>query len=305
MFVAVGLFGRAFCAIPVFLALALCAVLAAADAEAAKKNRKIAEPEEPAMRIVIVRGSYSSCEPNCPEWISAEGRIYASSSGALRKVLKKMGPRKLPVVVNSPGGDIDAAMRMGRMIRERGLDVAVGYTLFTGCRPTDASCKPPKEDKGVYRGTMSAVTAYCHSACPLILAGGKRRLVGLTASVGVHRVTSHYSKTLTTYREWYKIVKGKKRVVSRKVLGRKVVGSYTSTKIDPRVSRSIAKYLREMGIGPSLQKLMEATPADQIRVLSPVEVGEANLITNGFPAESLTGAKSCATAPYPANCVKR
>ena len=305
MFGAVRLVWRGVRAVPLLLLLVLCVALSAADAEAGKKKKRKAVPQEPAMAFAIVRSSVTGCEPNCPEWIAAEGRIYPGSAGQFKKVLKQMGSRKLPVIVYSPGGDIDAAMRMGRMIRDKDLDVAVGYTQFAGCNPKDKSCKPPKEDKGVYRGAMRSVTAYCFSACPLILAGGKQRLVGLFASAGVHRVTSYYSKTLTTYREWYRIVRGKKRVVSRKIVGRKIVGTYASSKITPKVSGGIAKYLRDMGIGPSLQQLMEATPADQIRVLTIAELSQAKLITNSIPAESLANAHTCDAAPYPANCVKR
>jgi hypothetical protein len=310
MFGAGDLLGRALRAMAYAVMLVLGLALVAANAEAGKKKKTIAKPEDPPMRFMIVRSSAPGCEPNCPEWISAEGRIYGSTSAQFKKILKQMGSRTLPVIVNSPGGDINAAMRMGRMIRAKDLDVAVGYTTFTGCKPSEKSCKPPKDDKGVYRGTLSSINAFCFSACPLILAGGKHRVVGIFASAGVHRVTSYYSKTVVTFREWYKIVKGKKRVVSRKEVGRKIVGSYASTKIDPKVSRSISGYLKEMGIGPGIQRAMESTPADQIHVLTMSELTDSNLIQspNGSKltaAELYGNADLCKAATPERNCVKR
>ncbi|TIM19564.1 MAG: hypothetical protein E5Y61_34240, partial [Mesorhizobium sp.] len=60
------------------------------------------------MRFIIARSSAVGCKPNCPEWISAEGAIAAGTPALLKRVLKKLGTRKLPIIVNSPGGDVDA-----------------------------------------------------------------------------------------------------------------------------------------------------------------------------------------------------
>jgi hypothetical protein len=293
------------------IAAAIAFVMIGADAEAGKKSKKkIAEPQEPAMQFAIVRSAAPGCEPKCPEWISAEGRIYASTSAQFKKIVKMMGARKLPVIVNSPGGDINAAMRMGRLIRSKGLDVAIGYTVFKGCKPGDKSCKLPKAEKGVFRGAPSSLRAFCHSACPLVLAGGKHRVVGAFASAGVHRVTSYYSKTVITYREWYKIVRGKKRVVSRKEVGRKIVGSYASTKVDPKVNASLKAYFKEMGVGPGVQALMDSTPADQIRILTLQEMNETKLILSPnrsdlTAAELYGNADLCKVSVPRANCVER
>ena len=41
----------------------------------------------PAMRFVVVRSSAPDCEPNCPEWISAEGTIEASTPALFTRLL--------------------------------------------------------------------------------------------------------------------------------------------------------------------------------------------------------------------------
>ncbi|TIV22294.1 MAG: hypothetical protein E5V90_34440, partial [Mesorhizobium sp.] len=42
----------------------------------------------PTMRFVVVRSSATGCEPNCPEWISAEGTIEAGTPALFRRLLK-------------------------------------------------------------------------------------------------------------------------------------------------------------------------------------------------------------------------
>lgn len=62
------------------------------------------------MRFVLVRGRSFLCDPNCPEWISAEGIISARTPERLRQLLDTIGDRRLPVVINSPGGDVLGAL---------------------------------------------------------------------------------------------------------------------------------------------------------------------------------------------------
>lgn len=66
------------------------------------------------------------------------------------------------VALNSPGGIVDEALRLGRLVRERGLD--------THILPGMA----------------------CLSSCPYVLAGGVARQVSLTGAVGLHQ---HYYET--------------------------------------------------------------------------------------------------------------
>ena len=78
--------------------------------------------DSPPMAFAVVRSAEPGCEPTCPEWISAEGAIVAATPARLKSLLKTLGGRKLPIVIWSPGGDVDAALALGRMIRQRKLD---------------------------------------------------------------------------------------------------------------------------------------------------------------------------------------
>ena len=80
------------------------------------------------MRFAIVRSADPACEPNCAEWISAEGIFRNETEGEFRKVLNALGKRKLPILIHSRGGNGIAAMAVGRMVRAHQLDVAVSKT---------------------------------------------------------------------------------------------------------------------------------------------------------------------------------
>lgn len=129
------------------------------------------------MRFVVVRSNQASCEPTCPEWISAEGTIGPKTPALLTATLKTLGGRKLPLVLASSGGDMAAAMATGRLIRKNKLSVAVGTTTFVGCQPDQESCTA-NDNKGADYFGMALSRGKCMQACTLVLASGVRRLAG-------------------------------------------------------------------------------------------------------------------------------
>ena len=141
------------------------------------------------MRFVVARSSAPGCEPNCPEWISAEGDIVAGTPDLLKSTLKKLGGRKLPIIVNSFGGNVDAALQLGRIIRKNKLDIAIGKTEFSDCWPGTDGCGFSYGKGSAYLGQASD-GASCNSACPLMFAGGVRRVAGGWNYLGVHQITT-------------------------------------------------------------------------------------------------------------------
>ena len=274
----------------------LLALLAFTAAAATKKK---APPSEPPMTVVVVRSSIPSCEPECPQWISAQGRITAQTPALFKKVLKLAGKARLPVIVTSPGGDVDAALAIGTMIRARELDVAVGWTSFSGCEPRQKQCKP-----GVYKGTVFNYGSYCASACPFILAAGQQRLLGWGALVGVHQISTTMIQDRSLYREKYIIVKGQKKVLSRTLLSRKPARSYVTTKLAKSHRRKLTAYLKTMGVGVELIGLFDRAPPSSIYMLTSDEATSTKLVTAFSPAASLVGTYLCSTPTPAANCVK-
>lgn len=292
--------------------LALAAVLLAfaviaMPAEAAKKKKKEEEPARPTydlpMRVVIVRNNVGGCEPLCPQWVSAEGQITAGTPALFKKALATARKLQLPIVITSPGGDVDAALIIGEMIRARHLDVAVGWTYFGGCAPHQKDCKLPKEQKGIYRGIILSGQGFCVSACTFILASGERRMRGEGTFVGVHQISRTITREKVRYYERYRMVNGKKKVLSRKIVSRKPMKSYVSTKLDKRLEKKLIAYFNRMGIDKSLLALFNRAPPSSMYMLAGDEVRTTRLVTDVTPALDLVASNLCAKTPPAGNCV--
>mgnify|MGYP000600811122 CR=1 FL=1 len=295
-----------------FVALLLAAAVASTGVigpvSAADLKHVIEKPANPfdmPMQFVIVRSAAGYCEPTCPEWIYGEGQIDGSTPKLFRAVLKKAGQRKLPLVLLSPGGNVNAAIEIGRLVRKNAMSVEIGFTRFGGCRPRDAGCQGDGVEKGEFRGVVMASGAFCWSACPLILAGGERRLSSQVALTGVHQVTTVYQRERIYYRERYRMVDGQRKVISRKVVSRKKAGTKVTTKLPKATRRLLVGYLKDMGVNKTLIDAMLSTPPDKIRRLEPVEMLKMNLITELASGDLLTDPMLCAKPALPASCIVR
>ncbi len=257
----------------------------------------------PEMTVVRVRSTKPGCEPLCPEWISAQGTIIPNSVKKFDQALKKLGKLKLPVVLQSPGGDIAAAIAIGKMIRNHQLDVGIGVTIFSGCAPSDKSCRLPPNQKNIYRGIARDETAYCYSACPLILAGGLTRIAGPATLVGVHQPISKETQRILRYEIRYRIVHGKKHILSKKLIGETVGKTRTHTGIDRRIRAMLVPYLTTMGISQQLLVEMDKAPPTSINVPGIVKDDELGLTTNRFTLLALIGNSNCSPPKQAENCV--
>ncbi|NEJ88221.1 hypothetical protein GR223_20045 [Rhizobium leguminosarum] len=272
----------------VFLLLIL--PIGAATSQAAEEKKAA----HPPMNFILVRSLL--CQENCPEWISAEGRITSDTPARLRKILKKIGGRKLPVVFRSEGGDVDAAYAMGRMIRKAGLETAVGGTRLKGCPVEDTRCEAAIAKDGTAVGDTYSAGAYCFSACPLTLAGGVSRVSSQWAFIGVHQITTVYNKVRVSYRIEYKIVNGKKKEISRKEVGRKVAGQGSSTKLGKKATAALTAYLKEMGVSEDVIGLMMSATPDNINIVPATEALRTGLITDMLSYNEWPGMPLCAPA---------
>jgi hypothetical protein len=247
-----------------FVLFCVFSILVSADLTAfagQQKKAKVVAPPRPIyeapMRVVVVRNSFPTCEPQCPEWISAEGEITAATPAAFRRVFKQVGSKNLPLVIRSPGGSINAAIEIGNMVRKRKMTVAVGYTLYRGCRPDEVVCKLPKEAKGIYTGSIAEYSALCSSACPMILAAGTTRLASSVAYVGLHQPKTEWSREWLRWRETYRIVNGKKKVTSHTVISRKIVKGKTTYGLSKSLRKQMGNYYKSMGVDLAILDEME------------------------------------------------
>lgn len=89
--------------------------------------------------------------------LALTGRIVQGTAEAFAAVLRERAEDVNTVVIDSPGGSLEDAMAMARLIREKGYatDIPDG--------------------------------ALCASSCPLLFAGGIARSAGAKASIGLHQ----------------------------------------------------------------------------------------------------------------------
>ena len=256
------------------------------------------------MVFSIVRASNPICEPICPEWIAADGDITKTTTKALKAILRKAGARNLPLLINSGGGNVDQAIEMGRIIRERQMTVEVARTDYLRCGPREKKCKP-EGPNGIYIGYANTVNAGCYSACPLVLAGGVRRIAGRIAGVGVHQILTSNTK----YRDNYKISKVRNKngkiVEKRKLIKRIVVGTEETTNLGKKFRRKLEKYLDDMGIKTTIVDLIVSTPYETIRLLKGRELKAYGLATEIQDMEHLVQYGMCDGNLPPDHCVLR
>jgi hypothetical protein len=257
------------------------------------------------MEFLLVHGDSGYCRSDgtCADWISAEGQIFGDSPKKLQKFLKHLGDRKLPILVRSPGGDVGAAMQMGLIIRRAGLSVAVGGTRANDCPYADPLCKAARRKDGSVAGESYSSGAVCLSACPLILAGGVRRIASSWAAIGVHQITTTYREVRVQYRTEYEVLNGKKKILSKQEVGRKMVGKRDTTKLGSKQRAALIAYLDKMGVDPSLFDLMMSATPQSIRILSPVEALDLRMTTEMSTADLLVTAGSCPVGKTLESCV--
>ena len=244
----------------------------------------------PPMQVRIVRSDAAGCEPNCPEWISAQGRIVADTLPRFKAVLQSLGTRKLPILIDSNGGAVHEALAIGRLIRARGLDVAVALTRLSPCPPDQPRCRFNAKPTQPFPGRPVGPFAKCASSCAFILAAGTHRYVGRLTRVGVHQVTS--SQTYAKVLRRYKIVqqpglfgpaKQTKQLISEEKLSEKTVETQTG---DATYAK-IKAYFAEMGIADAIVAILMTTLPTDIHWLTPAELADTRMVTDQKDGEEL------------------
>ena len=144
------------------------------------------------MIFYSAHGEDGACGPHCADWIAAEGVVEWDTFKRLFAFLQRNGDRKIPVILNIwGGGDLKAAMSLGKIIRDHGLDVGVGTTVVADCvKATDATCFALKRSGQPLDAKIDTTFVECDSACVVVLAGGVHRSLppGAKVIIGPTRV---------------------------------------------------------------------------------------------------------------------
>ncbi len=241
------------------------------------------------MTVTLVRSDAPDCGTSCGEWLAMTGRIGAESAVLLRSALGLLGQRSVPVLIDSPGGNVDAALLMGRMIRERKLDVVVSGTALTDCRRDDSACDA-RLRAGQHPGYLAAGISACASACVLVLAAGTERSVPPDSYVGVHQMVMHQTlqHVINTFRVMRRMVGGRAVEISRTLIATRPVSSTTVQRSAPEALYSqVDRYLLAMGIGESIMPLMRSATPSSIHWMSPEELSATRISTDTLDAATL------------------
>ena len=271
--------------LPMLLALPVVAGLAGPAAAFTPAEGKMP------MTVTLVRSDAPGCGDGCAEWLALTGVIGPGTPALFSAALARLGRKSVPVLVDSPGGAVQAAMAMGRAIRSRGLTVAVAGTALDDCAAADSACAARRR-AGERPGFVAGGVAACASACVLILAAGTERSVGDHSYVGVHQMVVH--QTLTRVMNYFRImrrmVNGRPVEVSRTLIETRPISSRQVQKAAPETMYSeVDRYLLGLGIAESIMPLMRSAPPSGIHWMTPAELASTRIATDTTDARTLVG----------------
>lgn len=222
------------------IASGVLALLFAAQAQAQTPPRPavggFGSPPD-AMIFYVAHGQPDACGPGCSDWIAAEGTIQFDSYKRLIAVLDRLTGRKLPLVVHSRGeSNLNVAVSLGRILRDRGLDVAAGATVAEACDgKSEAECFALKRQGGPLEARLSQPDPACDLACVLVLAGG------------VHRNLPQGAKVVLTG-----------RFVRNRLAPN--VSAEQRESLTTHFGEQYRKYLHDMGVEPELIDIVDRIP---------------------------------------------
>ncbi len=208
-------------------------------------------------RKLPMRFTWVACEPGCRGWIGAVGIVTGDTVKDFDEFARTRDLAGATVVLDSSGGSVNDAIKMGRRWRNMGLLTTVGTTVEL---PTGTGLKP-----------AVAPQAYCESMCVFLLLSGKTRFVPDQAHVRVHQI-------------WM----GDRADDPR-------AASYTAQDmmIVERDIGRLAKYAFDMGgTGDLLSLSLNVPPWEDLHELTPEELLSTNLVTTHDVAVVLPDGKS-------------
>jgi hypothetical protein len=197
-----------------------------------------------------------ACAPSCKGWISATGIVTADTYRQFEDLAKERDLRGTTIVLDSGGGSVLDAIKLGRRWRELQVSTTVGTAVEVTLPATRASIMPE---------------AYCESMCVFLLLAGVNRYVPPSAHIRVHQIwmgdRADDAKAATYTAQDVSIIE---RDVGR-----------------------LAKYTFEMGgTGDLLEMALSVPPWKPLRELSMDEIRKSNLVSAETMAQVLPGVDS-------------
>lgn len=192
-------------------------------------------------RALEYRQGYSGGNCSTCAWIAADGEIKEGDAEALIKFIaaNEIDYQNL-IIINSPGGNVAAAIELGTLLRKRGMRVIVGQTTEEEVEGADRTIQ-------VYRAGS------CASACVFVLMGGVEREIAEGSQVGVHQFAPPADELAS-------------------------LASITSS--TQSIVAALQGYAIKMGVNPAVLTLASATAPEDMIWLEPREMERLNLLTS-------------------------
>ena len=155
----------------IVLGLGLFSVISAEAANSTLEERKL-----PMRFTWNVEGPARACEPRCRSWVAAVGLITADTYRAFDEFSRSRDLKGATVVLDSAGGSVLDAIKLGRVWRGLGVSTTLGITV-----------ELPSTDSKQVRATIMP-EAHCESMCVFLMLSGVSRYVPPSAHVRVHQI---------------------------------------------------------------------------------------------------------------------
>jgi hypothetical protein len=166
----------------------LALICGSAGASPISRSAPRATPAPP-MVFYVAKGGPDACGRGCDSWIVVEGQIDSGAALRFRKFLQRNKGRNLPMYFSSPGGNLDQALAMGAMLRERPAVARVARTVVQECgfEAQDSEvCLKLKQSGRELHGDLWTRGAMCNSACPYLILGATTREISPDVVLAVH-----------------------------------------------------------------------------------------------------------------------
>jgi hypothetical protein len=197
---------------------------------------------------LIPFGDPAQCGDACMQVIGAEGEIKPDTP---RKFLKFVAdniddPRvRCIVFLHSPGGGVEAAMRLGRTFRKTGVLAVV------------ARIAPAEPGQGP---AVNLPGARCFSACVYAFIGAKKRVVPPSSLLGIHRMFFYDDADAAA---------------GGRSGGKRTYGT-------PQFVERLAAYAHSMGVSKELIYKAEKIDPDHVHIVTPKELRRWRLGDEGY-----------------------
>jgi hypothetical protein len=261
----------------IFRGLFLAALLLVPGALRAKPPAGTAE-FAPKLIIYLAKGPANSCGPGCDRWIAIEGDVDHDAAARISHFLGDVKDTQRPIYLHSPGGEVDQAYIIGRLLRSRKAVARIGRTIVAVCgegAQVDDACLKIKTGGGEVEAEIATRHAMCNSACGYLFLGATTREVAPDAVMAVHN-----SKLRLTF------------------LGHpsaQQVAVFTDRGL-ARADRERASYIAAMGISHELNDLIRTVKSESMHLLTRPELYRFGIDTRAIAETAWT--LETAARPY-------